>query len=350
MDIFLLDSSNNTQEEANIIRPKNYQKLLEQLNQSLKNLPENYELFFFDENNNEVIINNEEKYKKVGNMLFVRKSNKKLIQESMFQMNYDKLSESKRELLDEKYNCILCSVIIKKENPYLCYKCQKIFHDKCLKDWDKQCRENNQNFSCPNCRNELTLDKWNKKLDYEDNRKEYANLINKINELKDINNKTIGFFQNLLNKINTIDLLLKLKNNSKIIKLMNINRLDFENIDEISNIINRELEHLIEYIKINEDEKIEIKTNVVCKGNDTNFNIIDSNEDINDNDKINNNNLNEDINQKNEINNEIQIKQNKTKINLKYHSKSDGCYNIFGEVFVQNNRNNIDLIINNKPS
>ena len=233
MDIFLLDSSNNTQEEANIIRPKNYQKLLEQLNQSLKNLPENYELFFFDENNNEVIINNEEKYKKVGNMLFVRKSNKKLIQESMFQMNYDKLSESKRELLDEKYNCILCSVIIKKENPYLCYKCQKIFHDKCLKDWDKQCRENNQNFSCPNCRNELTLDKWNKKLDYEDNRKEYANLINKINELKDINNKTIGFFQNLLNKINTIDLLLKLKNNSKIIKLMNINRLDFENIDEI---------------------------------------------------------------------------------------------------------------------
>ena len=116
MDIFLLDSSNNTQEEANIIRPKNYQKLLEQLNQSLKNLPENYELFFFDENNNEVIINNEEKYKKVGNMLFVRKSNKKLIQESMFQMNYDKLSESKRELLDEKYNCILCSVIIKKEN------------------------------------------------------------------------------------------------------------------------------------------------------------------------------------------------------------------------------------------
>ena len=138
MDIFLLDSSNNTQEEANIIRPKNYQKLLEQLNQNLKNLPENYELFFFDENNNEVIINNEEKYKKVGNMLFVRKSNKKLIQESMFQMNYDKLSESKRELLDEKYNCILCSVIIKKENPYLCYKCQKIFHDKCLKGWDKQ--------------------------------------------------------------------------------------------------------------------------------------------------------------------------------------------------------------------
>ena len=35
MDIFLLDSSNNTQEEANIIRPKNYQKLLEQLNKKL---------------------------------------------------------------------------------------------------------------------------------------------------------------------------------------------------------------------------------------------------------------------------------------------------------------------------
>ena len=39
-----------------------------------------------------------------------------------------KLAESKQDILDEKYNCNICTIIIKKEKPYLCYKCQKIFH------------------------------------------------------------------------------------------------------------------------------------------------------------------------------------------------------------------------------
>ena len=49
-------------------------------------------------------------------------------------MNYNKLSESKQDILDEKYNCYICNSNIKNENPYFCYICQKIFHEKCLKD------------------------------------------------------------------------------------------------------------------------------------------------------------------------------------------------------------------------
>ena len=50
--------------------------------------------------------------------------------------------------------------------------------------------------SCPNCRNELPLDKWNKKLDFDNIRKDESNIINKINEYK-LNN-------NLNNNINII--------------------------------------------------------------------------------------------------------------------------------------------------
>ena len=59
----------------------------------------------------------------------------------MLSINYKKLPESKQEKLDEKYSCTLCSGIIKKENPNFCYQCQKIFHDKCLKKWDKNLKK-----------------------------------------------------------------------------------------------------------------------------------------------------------------------------------------------------------------
>ena len=45
----------------------------------------------------------------------------------------------------------------------------------------------NRNLVCPNCRDELPIEKWNKKLDYEDDRKFNANLMNEIKKLK--NNK-----------------------------------------------------------------------------------------------------------------------------------------------------------------
>ena len=301
IDIFLIDNSNNIIEEINIIKPDTYQEFLEELKQKYQNFAKYYEIFILDKNNREIKINNEEKYNKIEDIIFIHKIDENILGQSLFELNYNKLSESKQEVIDEKYNCILCSLIIKKESPYLCYKCQSIFHQKCLKEWDKKSKSLNKKLCCPKCRNELSLEQWNKKLDYEDNREDNADLMNKINEYKLKNNmynniniikdkkinelkekykkytkKTFEIFNNILNKINYIHSLLDLKNNSKLNDLINIFSLNFEYIelDDISNVIEEELEQIKNYILYN--DKIKNKINI--NKNSVNSNLKDKNE------------------------------------------------------------------------
>ena len=287
MEIFVLDKNNITKKELNIIKPKTYTELLKSLSQKVPNI-EYYEIFIFDQNNNIVAINNAEKYQTIEDILFIREIDKDILEQSLFQMNYDKLSESKKDILDEKYNCLLCAIIIKKEKPYFCYKCQKIFHEKCLKDWDNKCKLQNKVLICPNCRNELPLEKWNKKLDYEDNRKDNANLLNKINEYKlnnnmndninrikekqinklkdnkikqsqqikkyeNFTNKTIEAFKIILNNIKLILSSLKLENNIELNNVIENYPKNYENlnIDYVSNIINEELLNINNFIRKN---------------------------------------------------------------------------------------------------
>ena len=316
IDIFLLDNLNNTKEEVNMIKPKTYQELLVHLRKRIKNLPQYYEIYIIGKNNEDIKINNEEKYKKAEDILFIREINKNMLEESLFAINYNRLSESQQEKLDEQYNCILCSLIIKNENPYLCYQCQKIFHVKCLDTWEKKCREENKIFSCPNCRNEFPKENWKKKLDHESNRKEKANLINKMNEIKlndnmknNINRikekkinelknkeikqyeliekyekyilKTIDIFKNILIKINSLHHFLNSEINKELNQIIIFYPLNLQNlyIDDISNIINEELD--------------------IFKNN------------------LKNKNINRDIKEKNKINDEKKIQENlieKTKI------------------------------------
>jgi len=182
--------------------------------------------------------------------------------------------------------------IIKNENPYYCYKCQKIFHEKCLKEWDNKCKKENKILSCPNCRNELLIEKWNKKLDYENNRKNEANIMNKIYENKINNNiinmikdkkikkyeiyinKTFNIFKNILNKFNEINKVLKLNNNI-LNNIINNFQLNYENleIENITNIFNDEFEKIYNYIKFQEKENeklIEIKNNKKNNNEDNN--------------------------------------------------------------------------------
>ena len=277
IDIILLDNSTNPQEEINIIKPKTYDELQEQLEEEFENLPENYELFILDKNNKEIRISNEDEYKKIEDILFIRELKElkeSILEKSLYELNYNKLSESKQEILDQKYNCILCSMIIKKEKPYLCYKCQKIFHTKCLTDWDNECKSQNKDLICPNCRNELPLEDWNKKLDYEDDRMFISNLINKIiekdnlisskdkkiKELEDDDKKqkqlikkyeeyiekTFKIFQDVLNKLNSVHSLSKLENNIKMDDLIKKFPLNFENleVEDISNVIIEEINQI----------------------------------------------------------------------------------------------------------
>ena len=381
MDVFLLDDLNNTKEQIKIIKPKNYKQLLKQIKQKLKNISEYYEIFIIDKNNKEFKIDNEENYKKIENILFIREIDENLLEKSMFEINYDKLSESKQEILEQKFNCNICSIIIKKEKPYLCYKCQKIFHEKCLKEWDKQCQLQNKTLICPNCRNELPIENWNKKLDYEENREDNANLINKINEYKMNNNmnnniniikdkkinelknykikqnelirkyeeftgKALGIFKNLLNQMNSIHSSFKLENsNNKLNDLINKYPLNFENLnlDELSILINEEFNQFKNHIKNNNKINI-IENKLNLKNEKNNIKIENENNIINNNEKKDMNNK-DNINQ---INNEIKLEEYKNKINLIYFTKSKGIYTIFGPYFVKTNSDNIELIINNK--
>ena len=145
IDIFLLDKSNNTIEVVNIIKPKSYKELLDKLNLNLKKLPKNFNIFIYSQQKDEIKIDNNEKYHLLKETIFIRETKNNNLNESLFEKNYKKLSESKQVILDEKYNCYICSLIIKNEKPLFCYKCQKIFHAKCLGDWDKKQNHNTKN-------------------------------------------------------------------------------------------------------------------------------------------------------------------------------------------------------------
>ena len=316
--IFFLDNLNNTIEELSIAKPKTYQELLNQLSQKYKNIS-NYELFIFD-NKNEVIKINNEKYNILDNILFIREKVKMNLVQSLFEINYNKLSESEKDKLDNKYNCILCSVIIKNENPFFCYRCQNIFHEKCLKDWDRTCKAQHKNLTCPNCRNELSIEKWKRKVNYEANRKEEGNVMNIINGLNEkiakqneliqkyeiYIKKTIEIFKNNLDVINSIHQLINFEKNDKLNKIINKFPLNITTlkIDDVYDIINEELKKFKSYL-LHKKNKI-----------------------------INNNKM------------EIEDDKNENKIYLIYFTKKAGYYNVLGKKFIENNKNNIELYIN----
>ena len=327
LQIFLLDNLGNTKNEISVIKPKTYEELLELLKQKFKNISEYYELFIIDKNNQEIKINTEGKFELIEGILFIREIEDKLLEISIFEKNYNELSESKQEILDEKFNCLLCSIIIKKENPYLCYKCQKIFHEKCLKDWDTKCKSQNKSLLCPNCRNELSIEKWNRKLNYEEERVEKGYILNKINELK--NNKikqneliqkyekyiyqTIEIFKNILVQLNSIYNLLKLEKNIKLNNLINQYPLNINNLDinKISNIIKENFNQfkiyiMNDYISINH-----INLNKVNNQQNNKMSLINNNTQNNSN--IQNKQMMMKMNQHNNMQNHNNNIQNKYK-------------------------------------
>ena len=182
IDIIFLNSSNNVIEEINVKKPQSYFDLLSTIKIKLKKVPNNFKIFYKTDNNAEKEILNNEEYKLSKDILFIQE--KKELDKSIFSSIYDKLSESNKEILDDKYNCYICSVIIKNERPLFCYICQKNFHKNCLKNWDFTRKRQNLNLSCPNCRNELPFEEWKEKLNFEENRINDGELIEKLNDYK----------------------------------------------------------------------------------------------------------------------------------------------------------------------
>ena len=235
------------------------------------------------------------------------KSSKINIAESVFQKNYEQMPDTKKEIINQKYNCSICLEIIKYENPFLCYECQKIFHHSCLKGWDTSQRQLNKNLSCPNCRNELPFEDWKVLRNYDEIRTKDAQLLNEIGKSFNSNefiDKSKSLFKLILNKLNGIHPTIESEKNYKLNNLVEEfqNNLIIPSIDEISTVIVEEIDLIEEYI------------NKVKKG-------IKKDENI-----------------------------QKKEINLKYIAKKEGNENIFGKTFVENNKNNINLMINGKKS
>ena len=230
-----------------------------------------------------------------------------MIAQSVFEKNYEQIPESKKEILSQKYNCSICLEIIKHENPFLCYECQKIFHHSCLKHWNERQKQLNKVLSCPNCRNELAFEEWKVLRNYDEIRTKDAQILNQLGKSFNSNeyiDKSMDLFKIIINKLNIIHSKIDSQKNYKLNNLIEEFKYHLINpsIDEISTAIIEELDLLEEYIQ-NVKEGIQ----------------------------------QEEIKYKNEI-------------NLKYLTEKEGKQKIFGDDFVKNNINNISLIINGNKS
>ena len=297
--IILVDKYLNIIKEYRIPRPK----LLEDIKKYLeKSISKNVTILQgLDIGSNYEIKNQLEYDLYAGRELYVRKNEGENISESIWTRNFNKLSESKKEIISQKYTCSICLELIKNEKPYFCYVCQKIFHYKCLENWEKQQNESDNTLSCPNCRNKLPLKDWKEKRDFEDIRLNDANIMSKMNEGFINNNQYIEksnkSFEKILIQLNEIYTLINSEENQKITDLIRgLNSyVTKPSIDDITIEIMEQLELIKKYIKNN------------------------------------NNNAN-----------------NKKEIPLEYITKEEGIHNIFGSKFVRNNANNVKLIINGK--
>ena len=236
-----------------------------------------------------------------------QKFRKNNIAQSVFEKNYKQIPDSKKEILNQKYNCGICFEIIKYENPFLCYECQKIFHHSCLKLWDSKQKQINKKLSCPNCRNEMALEKWKVLRNYDEIRTKDALIFNHLGKSSNSNeymDKSMSLFKFILNKLNAIHPKIEQQKNYNLNNLIEELKYNIVNpsIEEISKVIAEELDIIEEYI-----------TNV--------------NKGI----------KKEEVKYKNEI-------------NIKYMTEEEGEQDIFRKDFVDNNIDNISLIINGKKS
>ena len=133
--------------------------------------------------------------------------------------------------------------------------------------------------------------------------------------------KTIKLINNIIYKIDKIHNILRLKTNPELSNIMDLYPLNFQNIelDWISDVIDDELERFKKYLKTNEINK--------------KMTITEYNSSIN--------------NKKKNFGDDINYNENK-EINIKYFAKSKGTFCIFGDLFVRNNKDNIEIIVNDK--
>ena len=306
LKVILLDDNLKEIKEYRLPKPKLFSDLKTFLE---KNISKNiFVLTSLGEYKREVLNQSDYEYASNYNKIYVRKieSGFDNLKESKFTRNLNKLPESKQDIIIEKYSCSICLELIKNEKPYFCYVCQKIFHHKCLEIWERQEKEKNKKLSCPNCRNELPLNKWKEKLDFEENRENDANIMSHMISGDLSENQYIiksnELFGKILTELNEIYSLINSSENKNLTNLIDgiKNNIPGPSINDITFEILDQLENIKIYIKIK-------------SGNNNNS-------------------------------------ANKKDLNFEYITEKEGICDIFGGTFVQNNKDNVELIINGKPN
>ena len=297
MYIFLLDRNNKIIEEIIIDKPETYVLLLKILKDNIKQLPKersSFTLFhiLLDKNNKyiEKVINNSEEYKTLKDTLLICVNETCGNPQTPLSLSYNKLTEEKKNIIDERYSCIVCSKNIE-EKPYFCQICQYIYHENCLKNWEKKKKDSHENFFCPHCKEEIPLNQWKQKLFHLEYMNEDINLYKIYDLINLINERKIALLQNEL----------KSKNEELNDILLNILRRTTDISSLIKSLMDNRMIHLIKKYK----------------------------------------ELNEYI---------LRFSKYRNEINLTYYADENGLENIFGEKFVENNKNNIDLFINQTKS
>ena len=255
--ITLIDNSGNTIDESQIEKPYTYEDLLNSLRDAFANCPKYFTVFYKSSSGKEIEIHTNEEYLLSNDELYIRKIELNNLNESIFTRVYNKLPDEKKDILNEKYNCVICMSMVKEENPYFCYVCQKIFHSRCLEFWSKEKKSHGQIMTCPNCRYKLTFKEWKKKLDYEKSRQSDKEIINQLN--KDIisynkyKEKSTNILKGVLNKITEMKRRIKSKENYKLISLANnlSSEVVCPPLKDISNVIYDELDQFSDHIKKN---------------------------------------------------------------------------------------------------
>jgi len=379
INVILFDTTNKFKKEIRISKPKSYQLLLNHIKNRFKY--KSFEVYTLEEKDEIIKIDNEEKYKSINNLLVIREIDTNELRQSTFKQNFNELTESRQSILGVKYNCAICLIMIENENPFFCYQCQNIFHEKCLKDFDKKCKLENKDFVCPICRDKLSIEEWKKKLDFEDNKNEYGDLLEQIKQnkfivgiynllmkkktkkIREINKKNkelnehlktfkekIGnILLNIFKKVDFFNSLIKMSDNNILNNLINIFPLNYENkLDDISNVINDKFEKLKNYINIIIKK---LKDNII-KNNSSKYNspvksILNSDKKCNSyNKSINMNSISkysenkklENFKNKN-VENDINSINYYKDFNLKF-SKFNGCGETFYSNLTEENNNN----------
>lgn len=342
ISIILIDETNNIKGEKIIKKPNSYNEFISSLKKEFPQLPTYYKILFQTKENDLKEINDDREYILADSVFFIKEINKNDLGKSIFSLNYNKLSESNQELLDERFKCFICSELIKNEDPPFCYICQKNYHYLCLEKWEETNNSLDKILSCSNCRNEMALDEWKKRLNFEELRQNEANMMNEIKKYKDRND----IFQKIMN-VKELEKLESDETNIEekfdVFKKLTSNLLKniLINLNEISSLINfqvnKKISQLIYKLVSNQlSPPIHDVYNIIIEEFETLKKFIQN--------KLY---FNKDYNNKIEISNSYPKKtDNKNEINLLYYTSQKGKDKIFGKTFVENNKNNIDLIIN----